>query len=511
MSELLPVQVSLGDSQRGKKEAEISDVNVSISEAYQRGETDINFFAALAMPEVSVYGLPDFYIAIHQILSSRDPDTVGKLLRFALGLPRGHAKTTFIKVLICWLIVYDKYSFPLIICSNADLAESLLADIHDILSSPNMTAIYGDWQAGLAIDSADTKKASYHGRSVSIVARGWSAGVRGINLKNQRPDIIFCDDAQTRKNDESPTERETLLKELVGTIFKAIAPRGNRLIIYVGNMYSEECILNKFKQNSNWISMVTGAILSNGQPLWPELFSIEELMESYEHDEQLGMAHIWFAEVMNDPQSIAQSLLPHPLPDCPFQQIDDPDGVFLTIDPAGFRKNSDDNVIAVHYKHEDKGFIAEISKGVVDPKELIRRALELAIKHGASLIAVEDVGYQQTLGFWLNYFIAELGLQGVTVVPISPHGRSKEARIRLFVQALYNRSYFIMEPAARRDFTWQASLYKIGKKDNRDDLLDAVAYGEDVRNEYWHLLSNLRRMAVTVDGECQVVGNNTPF
>ena len=396
---------------------ETSDVNVSISEAYDRGLTDINFFAALAIPEVSIFSLPGFYIAMWQILVSREEDMEGALMRFALGLPRGHAKTTFIKILICWMIVYDKVSFALIICSNADLADSLLADIHDILSSPNMIAIYGDWQAGLAIDSADTKKALYHGRAVVLVARGWSAGIRGLNLKNQRPDLIFCDDVQTRKNDQSPTERQNLLEELVGSIFKAIAPRGNRLIIYVGNMYSEDCILNKFKKNSNWISMVTGAILSTGLPLWPELFSLEELMESYEHDEQLGLANIWFAEVMNDPKSSALSLLPHPLPDSPLEVIEMSDGAFITIDPAGFRKTSDDNVIAVHVKYDNKGFVVETSKGIMDPKELIQKGLTLALKWGVCLIAIEDVGYQQTLGFWMNHFMRELGITHITIVP----------------------------------------------------------------------------------------------
>src|SRR4030043_302835 len=489
----------------------LEEVNVSTLEAYEKGRVDINFFAALAMPEVCIFSLPYFYVVLWQILTQREEIDMGKLMRFALGLPRGHAKTTFIKILICWLIVYDKVSFALIICSNSDLADSLLADIHDILSSPNFTAIYGDWQAGLAIDSADTKKAAYHSRAVVLVARGWSAGIRGLNLKNQRPDLIFCDDVQTRKNDESPTERNNLLKELVGTIFKAIAPRGNRLIIYVGNMYSEECILNKFKANSNWSSMITGAILSTGQPLWPELFSLEELMESYEHDEQLGLSHVWFAEVMNDPQSIALSLLPHPLPDSPFTEIDDPDGVFITIDPAGFRRNSDDNVIAVHYKHDNKGYVAEINTTEKMPDRIVQTALSLALKHGASLIGVEDVGYQQTLAFWISYFMKEQNITGIQVVPLKPHGRSKESRIRNFIQELYSKNYFILDSHTRRAYTWQASVYKIGKSDNRDDLLDCIAYGQDVRNEYWHLLSNLRRSIGSIDGECSVVGNNTPF
>lgn len=486
-------------------------LNVDVAEAYERGKVDINFFAALALPSVVEFPLPLFYISIWQILANREEADVGKLLRFALGLPRGHAKTTFVKILIAWFIVYDKVSFALIVCSNADLADALLADLHDILSSPNITAIYGDWQAGLVIDSADTKKAFYHGRSVVLVSRGWSAGIRGLNLTNMRPDLILCDDVQTRKNDESPAERDALLKELVGTIFKAIAPRGNRLIIYVGNMYSEECILNKFRKNPNWISLITGAILSNGQPLWPELFSLEELKESYEHDVELGLASTWFAEVMNDPQASSETILPYPIPECPFTSIEDPDGAFITLDPAGFRKTSDDNVIVAHYKHNNTGYVGKIIRGVMDPGQLVKDTLALALEIGASLIAIEDTAYQQSLLFWMNHFLREYHIDNIHVVPVHHHGRSKETRIRLFIQALYARSYYILDPVTRKEFIWQASLYKIGKRDNKDDLLDAISYGEDVRNEYWHLITNLNRIRGSVEGNCRVVGYNTCF
>ena len=82
------------------------------------------------------------------------------VFRFALGLPRGHAKTTFIKVLICWFLCYDKAKCILIICADAKLAELLLADIHYIMGSPGIVSVYGDWEQGLSIDSADTKEES---------------------------------------------------------------------------------------------------------------------------------------------------------------------------------------------------------------------------------------------------------------------------------------------------------------------------------------------------------------
>jgi hypothetical protein len=390
------------------------------------------------------------------------------------------------------MIVYDMASFVLIVCASAPLAANILADIDDILASDNITSIYGQWASILIKDAADTKKAAYHNRSVTIVARGWSSGIRGLNLKNQRPDFIFCDDAQTKENDNSPTERQKLLEELTGSIFKSVAHRGRRTIVYVGNLYSDECILQQFRKNPHWTSLVTGAILEDGRALWPELVSLPELKESYEHDEALGLAHIWFAEIMNDPQSILHSLLPHPLPPSPQESLDVHDGAFLTIDPAGFRKTSDDNVIVLHKKFDNESYVDKIIFGNMDPQQLIKEALVLALNNDVSLIGVETVAYQQSLAFWIDYFLREMGIRHIHIAPLQPHGRSKEARIRQHIAELYKKSCYIHDPEARRLYTWQASLYKFGKKENKDDILDACAYGLDIRNEFWHLIRPLK-------------------
>lgn len=487
------------------------DIALDPTQAYERGKVDINFFAGLAMPDVAIYHLPDFYVQIWQLLVQRKPEQIGKLLRFALGLPRGHAKTTFIKILLAWLIVYDQTKFILIVCATGDLAENLLEDLNNILGSPNMEAVYGTWSTALSIDNKMQKRAWYHGRAVNLIAKGAGAALRGINVDNERPEVIFCDDMQTRENDESETESASLLRWFIATLIKVLAPRGSRLIIYVGNMYSENCILKKLSDNPAWISLVTGAILSTGEPLWPELHSLEDLMESYYHDESLNMADLWFAEVMNDPKIIALTILPSPLPPSPIEDLQEVefDATFITIDPAGFRKNSDNNQIVIHGVHDGNGHIIEGVAGILKPDELIKAAIDKAIQWGCSLIGVESVGYQQTLAFWLNYFMDELQISGIEIVELSPHNRTKEARIRQFIQECYAQSYYVTGHAIRADFTWQASLYKIGKKENKDDLMDACAYGLDVRNEYWHLL-RAPKLRYSMQ-ELAVVEDNTPF
>lgn len=495
---------------------EVKTLNVDAGAVYERGKTDINFFASVLLPTVMVSPLPDFYVAIFHILVNRAPKDWGKILRFALGLPRAHAKTTFIKVLICWLIVYDKFSFIAVICATDDLAQNLIGDISEALGSPYVEEIYGRWNDQLSVDNKEEKKALYHNRAVILKAKGYGGSLRGLNIKHKRPDLIFFDDAQTKENDDSETDSAKFVKWFAAAV-KLIAPvtqAPNRLIIYVGNMYSDHCLLYKLKANRSWVSLITGAILEDGTPLWPQLHPLEELMESYFHDLDLGEEDVWFAEVMNDPVSKATSLLHSALPKSAYNYEELPDGVFLTIDPAGFREASDDNVIVVHYVHNGKGHVEETDTGeeLKDPEQLIIRALQLAFAHGASLIGVEDVGYQQTLLFWFTKYINEWKVANIEIVPLKPKGRSKESRIRLFIAEVYANNYGVSDKA-KPGYVWQAMKYKVGAKKNKDDLLDAVAYGIDVRNDYWHLVKNLKKYGqYAITGSIpRVIGNNTPF
>lgn len=498
----------------------VEDLHVSAVEAYERGKVDINFFAAMCMPDVHTSDLPIFYIMIWQLLAVRESKDLGRLIRFALGLPRGHAKTTFIKILIVWLIVYDKVTFILIVCANEPLAENLLSDINDILCSDNIQTVYGSWQSVQTKDTADLKKAYYHNRPVVLAAKGAGSSLRGLNIKHHRPDLIFCDDMQTRENDESPAERLKLLRWFTATLLKTISNKGNRLVIFVGNMYSEDCILNLLHKNEKWVSLITGAILEDGTPLWPELFSIEDLIDSFEHDEKLGMAELWFAEVMNDPTAASKNLLTDILPayEGPLGESDDdpvdPDGVFITVDPAGFKDSSDDNVVSIHYVIDGQSVVWDriIGEEITDPEQLVLKTLQAALEHGASVIGVEDAGYQSTLQFWFTKYMTDLQLYGIMIVPLKPKGRTKESRIRLFIQDLYSRNS-ALHPRCRPLFIFYAMRYKIGKKKNKDDLLDADAYALDMRSDYWKYICNNKRKAIEsrAASKAAVVENNTPF
>lgn len=465
-------------------------ITVTQKDAYARGAVDFNFFSGLMIPDVCTDEWPPIFLAMWTLLTTRTEESMGKVLRFALGLPRGFAKTTFIKLVICWLIAYDKVTYMLIVAATEDLASNILGDINEMLSSDNAEAVYGKWHDQLITNNSREKVCYYHGRRVKLYGLGAFSSVRGIAKDNQRPDFILCDDMQTKENDESEADSLRLRKWFTMTLLKCISPRGDRVIAYLGNMYSEQCILYQLKIMKEWTTLITGAILANGESLWPSLHPLESIIESFFHDEQLGMADDWYAEIMNDPRAASTKLLTAPLPIPPADVFEcAPSGAFITIDPAGFRKASDDNVIVAHELRGEDLCVAKMEGGNLNPEEVVLTAIEMALDFRASVIGVEATGYQQTLCFWLDKYLSNMNLhESIIVVELSPHGRAKESRIREQIAEFTNERYWILREEDRNIYSWYAHLYKVGKRDNRDDWLDAPAYGLDVRREYMHLV-----------------------
>lgn len=494
---------------------EIVTEQIDQLDAFKRGHHDFDFFSRLALPLILDYPFPIWYLYIWQMLvAARTKQERARVLRFALGLPRGFAKTTFIKILICWFICYDYANFALVVCADEPLAYNLLNDIDEILGSPNMEKVYGKWTINKAINNKEQKTCLYRNKPRVLVAVGFNSNVRGLNIKNERPDILFFDDAQTPEGAASDTESKAFYTRFAGTFLKLIDPQG-ALIIYVGNMYAGTCMLASLRDSKSWISLITGCILADGSSLWPELHPVDALFDSFKNDVSLGQGHVWFAEMMNDPIEQKTSLLPDGLlPACPYTETDIEEraiGGCVIIDPAGYRVLSDENIVGVHLVMDDSNTVfADGMGGVVDPEKVIIQALEYCIHYNLSIIGVETTAYQQTLKFWLEKYIADQNLPHIQVVELSPAGRKKLFRIIAWIKEILAGTCHVYG-AIRNKILWQALAYKVDKKDNKDDWLDDGAYILDVRAEYWDQILMTMKEINPKKGRIGVRTNNTAF
>lgn len=483
--------------QTTKRQHDVEQVQLlaDVDQIKARARVDFNFYAGLVAPQIMRAAYAKFYLDLFSILTALDDDPY-KLIRFALGLPRGFVKTTFLKILTCYLIHYEFNFFVLVVCAAEPKAIAFIDDVDEMLGSPVAEQIFGKWHASKITDNAKKKRGKYQGRAITLLPAGAGSAIRGTNVNHERPDLIICDDIQTREGALSEVQNAAIAEWFTATLVKSISNYGsNRKIIYLGNMYPGDCLLQKLKKNSEWISLITGAILEDGESLWPELKPVRVLLDEYVHDEQMGLGHIWFAEVQNDPLDERYRLLAKPLPNDFDYLLDyEPDAAFITVDPAGFRRKSDHNVAALHKVFDGVPVVVDMKGGVWDPKKTIVETLIMASTHNVSVIGIESTGYQQSLCFWMDFFLKQLKWTHIRVVELKTNNRSKLLRIQDFITELESKQAGITAKP-RSVFSYYASMYKIGKTDNRDDYLDAPAYQKQIMTNHRHLLTSGQSIA----------------
>lgn len=468
-----------------------SSAQASPDQIRRLASVQLDVFAGLVMPEIAVYAFPPFYqeLWILCIRSFMELSPDNKLFKLLLVLPRGHAKTTFIKLLVAYLIIHRLADFVMVLCASDGNAESFAKDVSSMLSHQNVRKLYGDWEAGLKEDNAAEKVGYFMGRKCILKAASILSGsVRGTQKEMKRPDVIVFDDVQTKEVAESEKKTEVVEDAIFGTALLAASPHRCG-VVYIGNSYPRNCIADKIAASGEFITLRTGAILASGESLWPELHSIASLRSSWRIAAAVGKGHLWMAEIQNQP--LEQDGVRPLLPDGDFQlTILDPGyqkiAAFVTVDPAGSNKGADDTAIGGHVVWEGMQIqLVALEAALMDPRQTIITALRMAERVQAPLIFVEAVAYQASLCFWGQEVLKELHLDHLyTFVPLQAGKASKLARIRAWVGELLGGQYCITDQETKQKILYQALVFDARKTDNRDDLLDTAAFGTVIRNHY---------------------------
>jgi hypothetical protein len=362
----------------------------------------------------------------------------------------------------------------------------------DMLASDNVVALFGSVELGKRDkDNMDLKKFKFLGKNIIIKPMGAGSATRGTNINNRRPEIILCDDLQNSEEAASTEVSKKLLTWFLGTLVKARSYK-RCTIIYVGNMYKDvnmgerskpiyTCILRNLQLNPQWRSWIVGAILADGTALWEAVISLDTLMAELEQDLALGQEHIFYAEVLNDPQATNTRFIQlDKIKDSPYTVADFPVGKFIMIDPSLGKKKSDAQMVGLFYVYDEKGpVLEEIRQYQCGSPDLVKSVLQWALEEGVPLICSENVAYQGTLVQWFVFFMEHLSIEGITCIPVSPKGMSKPSRILLFFKAWMAGTTRVGDKA-KALVSNQATAYVPTSNTNEDDILDVAAYGEQI-------------------------------
>lgn len=489
----------------------IKEASYTREEVITLCQEDLNWLAGTVMPETFSIFFPSLMITIWQLMRQLVEFTYGDNPKLALGIPRGFGKTTLVKLFIVYIVLFTKRKFILITASTATMAENILADVWDMLRSPNVISIFGDCSVAADTDRNDLKKFGFRNRNIIIAAIGAGGSLRGLNLKNSRPDVMIFEDIQTRECADSPLQSQTLERWMLGTAMKAKAPSGC-FFIFCGNMYpTDNSILKKLKSNSHWTKFISGSILENGESLWPELRSIESLIQELDNDIESGHPEIFFSEVMNDTEAgINTNVDFSKITPWPFRPDEKPQGKFIIIDPSGDKLTSDLVAIGYFEVYDEIPGLREVLEDKLSPGNTIRQALLLALRTGTKLIVIEAVAYQASLLYWFEETCRALGIEGITCVEIHPGGASKNYRIINMLKEITSGE-LLLHPAVKTRVTHQISNWNAMKRNNVDNILDLLAYARKAVIEYSPIMSTAFDLDMIGEQSIEVIEHNTPF
>lgn len=490
----------------------VQEISVSTQEAHDAAKNSLDFLAALAMSLVYRYAFPPVFISVWHWLTQyvAKPRDFSQL---ALGLPRGFGKTMLMKLFILYCILFTQRKFILVISENVAKAVNIVSDVMDMLEEPNIKRLFGDWKIGCETDQQALKKFGFRGRNIILLAAGAESGIRGITVKNERPDIMLFDDIQSRENADSQIQAENLLRWMVGTAMKAKSPHGC-LFLFVANMYPTKwSILRQLKSNPNWIKFIAGGILADGTSLWEELQPIEQLKKEFANDLAMGRPEIFYAEVLNDEHASSNNLIDlSALPPLPYTTGSMPAGNFVIIDPSGNKARSDNTAIGYCEVYEGSPVLMQLVNDKLSPGDTIRKALDFCLTHNCRLVVIEGVAYQASLSYWFQVICAQIGISGIECVEIYPGGYAKNSRILTMLKS-YAAGELFVSPEAKLEVHLQITQWNPLKTDNVDDVLDLLCYMPKVLEMYGEYVVS---MGVIVDQEFGRVGvlteaENCPF
>lgn len=479
--------------------------NLNAEELIPQAEQDLNMLAALCAPEKMFFLFPEFFIFIWEIFKSK-LHLFRDFSKIAIGIPRGFAKTTLVKFLVCYTILFTKKRCIVIVSYIEDHSFNIIADVLGYLNHPNIIALFGKWDVNLERNQQGCKIFNWRGRQIILAGLGSKGSIRGLNLGDARPDLMIFDDYQ--KKDESKNEQlsKELYSDMMATWLKAKSPFGC-LYIFVANMYpTPGSILKKLKNNRDWMSFVVGGIIEHpvtkkAESLWEDLQPLTQLLAEYESDLLADCPEVFLSEVLNDENAgIKAGIDITKIPDFPFSEHELPQGRAIVIDPATDKPGADYNGIGLVGLYDGKGCLEKALLGRYSPLELIKQALILAFQTGTRLICVEDVALQSTYLFWFNKVCEDNGISGFYFMPLKIGGGSKNAKTQATILKLAKAEIW-MKKQPKPLVINEIIKFDPLKAKNQDTALDLAGFVDKVIEQYGEL------MLMPYEPEMQAAGN----
>ena len=389
-------------------------------------------------------------------------------------LPRGFSKTTLANGLVIWMICYQEREFLVYLSETQLHANSQLGNIKKQLEeNEDINFIFGTLKPEQRSGKTWREDKIETTTGIFVKSRGRGGQIRGSNEDAKRPDFILFDDVEDTESVLTPEQRSKTLDWMLADVMPALpAMNEDACLLGLGTLLHNEALLQKLRTDTEFTSVVFGAMDRDGEPLWADLMGLDKIAKMKKKYAKYGKLHLFYMEYFNtlrndDIAIFKSSYLQYKrvdLKEIPHRA--------LVLDPAISEKKGSDFVGYAVVGMGTDGFLHVLdtyAKVGMKPREQVDKFFELSDKWGITEHGIETIAFQKALVHLMQEEMFRRG-KYFEIHKIDFHATNKITRIKGILQPRYAAGY-IFHRRVFGEYEMQLLDFPNGKK----DLPDAVA------------------------------------
>jgi hypothetical protein len=407
----------------------------------------------------------------------------GKYREVAWIAFRESAKTSFSKIFLVWLIVYNKRRYLNVDSFSITNAERILFDVvYSLQTNPKLKADFGElFNAKRDSDEVTQKRINNFitTNGVRVEAHSTGKSVRGRLHGSQRPDFLLLDDFETNETKDSKAHTQSVISHI--DEFKA-GLDSSAIILYLGNYITEfgsvATLFERAKTDTR-LKVRNIPVERDGQPTWPGKYAMTDQeakdtgkVSLEDKKRQLGSL-VYSAEMLNEPissemQKFKKSMFKYKT----MEQVRDmATRKYATIDTALSKDaESDATGVVRNYVNNLNKWHVSGKNYRINPRELVELLFVLH-EEGFEKIGIETTAYTQAIE---PFFKEECRKRAKYphVIQLKHGGVMKESRIEGLV-APYEAGVIYHIEGECDEMEEQLLKFPVGL---HDDIIDALQY-----------------------------------
>lgn len=257
--------------------------------------------------------------------------------------------------------------------------------------------------------------------TISVTAKGMTSGLRGLNLDDYRPDLIYCDDICNEENTKTEETRKKTDELIFGGLVPSLAPKSEapqRKFVLTNTALTKEDPIVKAHSDPTFLTVKYPKLIEDPETgelrsAWPSRWTVEECLAEKQSYVQKRKLYIWHREygckIVGSGESAFDvnwlrrwQVLPMDL------------DIYIGIDPARSKKTrAHKSAIIVIGKSRASGDIYLLEtwaqKGQ-NPEEIWNILLGFYLKWRPRKVGVESIAYQQMLAWYIRQKMVETGI-----------------------------------------------------------------------------------------------------